>query len=238
MQAHHTTLGAGRFSAWRHVPTRPLKVATAALALTAATWASPVLAAPTLVFDYTITGGLVTPQDPDGVCVNPLAGCAMEITGTAIGALSGDISLAAEWDFWAVMELTQISDTLWTNGSNGGNGLYTFMRKRPTGFEEGADLLGHYVVVLDVTTFTATIDYEIISPTGLLAGHVGSGRSTVGITPGAAGGTFSEQGRFEFTQASTVPLPGTSALALLGLLMAASTRRPSASDGQPRRIRS
>ena len=231
MHSNRSTPPPARHGRWR--PIACGTVAALALGLPLAGWAPPAPAAPAVVFDYTISGGLVTPQDP--ACPNPLAGCAMEITGTAVGSLSGDLSLSSEWDFWAVMELTQVSDTLWTNGSQGASGLFTFMRKRPTGFEEPADLLGHYVVQLDITTFTATIEYEVTSPTGLLAGHTGSGRSTVNITPGAAGGTFDEQGRFEFGETTPVPLPATSALALLGLLLAATSRRPSAWRGPARR---
>lgn len=235
MHAIRSTAPPERQGHWR--PAVAVAAATLALSLPLAGWL-PASAAPAVVFDYTITGGLVTPQDPDGLCVNPLAGCAMEITGTAAGSLSGDLSLSSEWDFWAVMQLTQVSDTQWTNGSHGASGLFTFMRKRPSGDEASADLLGQYVVLLDITTFTATIDYEVTSYTGLLAGYTGSGRSIVNITPGAAGGTFDEQGRFEFGQAAAVPLPATSALALLGLLMAATARRPSAWGGQARRARS
>jgi uncharacterized protein (TIGR03382 family) len=144
----------------------------------------------------------------------------MDVTGIAVGTLSGAVSLAAEWDFQAVFELVPVSATEWSN-----QGIYSFMRRLQTPTDEPADLLGLFTGTFDIDTFTATIDYEEVPGNGLLAGLLGLGRSVVTIIPGPDGNTFNEQGRFEFVDGNPVPLPGTPALAAVALLLAALSRR-------------
>lgn len=227
MHAIHSTAPPARHGHRRPAVARSVAAATLALILPLAGWA-PASAAPAVVFDYTITGGLVTPQDP--ACFNPFEGCAMDVTGVAVGTLSGAVSLAAEWDFQAVMELVPVSATEWSN-----RGSYSFMRRLETATDEPADLLGPFTGTFDINSFTATIDYGPVPGNGLLAGLQGSGRSAVTIIPGPNGNTFNEQGRFEFGEGASVPLPGTPALAAVALLLAATAqRRRPRSQGAPR----
>lgn len=221
MPTNRSTASPVRHGRWRPAAARTVAAATLALGLPLAGWIMPAAAAPAVVFDYTITGGLLTPQDP--ACPNPLAGCTMDVTGIAVGTLSGALSVVAEWDFMAVMSLTPVSATEWSN-----RGLYHFTRRPSAPGDEPVSIDGLFTGVFDITTFTAAIDYEVVPGSGLLADLPGSGRSAVTIIPGPNGNSFNEQGRFEFGERTPVPLPATPALAALALLLAAVSgrRRP------------
>lgn len=161
---------------------------------------APVSARASITFSFT-SEGITFPTDL--ACPDPFAGCSLTAIGTAT-ATSGNLSpLPGPWAFSALFSLAEpLSPTTFRTV-----GVFSF--DDPSAANNDFSGIAHGV--LDVTTFTNSMVYEVTFGSGLFASARGFGSSVIQVFPQ---GPNDPLGYVEFGEFA---IPEPSSLALLGL---------------------